>query len=673
MHFFGIHMEDRKTVFKILTGIFILGLLAGVRLYTKGDLNAVTGPLLLANHLYDLALVSGLFIICAGVGKSVLARLGFQFSRALEELVFSIPIGFGVISTSLLLAGFLTGVSAATFGLVFGLWLIFFQKEIRGIPSLMTLGFNDLKENCSYLSLAILGGVFLFMVSQALLPPLDWDSLMYHLEVPNQFLKAGRIFLPDDNFHTAFVQLIHMMYLALLAAGSVSGPALVSSFFLLGLSLAVYEFSVQFFDHKTANGSISLFWGTTLLILTAITPRVDVTLAYFLFLAHFALIIVLSDPSRPGFYFLSAVLLGFAFGVKYNAGLYGLALGPVICWAAYSCFSTLRSSVRNVFLFLLVVIATTLPWTMKNWWLFQAPFFPYFTQMRVEPWLTPLLNGQEVASLVGPIEIYSQMGPSFNLFDLITGPGRLNIEGEGRFYFLNPIFLLLPLWIFFLKTRICNLLLVPSILYGVLVYFMSPYVNSRYLSPAVVPLTLVTVFIFARLLARLSSKWTARAIFLAILLLSLFPSARMMYVWTLRTQSLGYLTGFHSGRENLFRRDPSHLNVTSFVNRHLSKENRVLMVGDSRAYYFEVPTIQDILISNWPRLSRKVEKGGCGILQTVGISHVLFNRGTLIYYIRRGLDPKKYLQLPSFFHFAKQCLTPIYRRYGQTVYQAKFR
>ena len=54
---------------------------------------------------------------------------------------------------------------------------------------------------------------------------------MYHLRVPAQFLEAGRIYLLEDNLHVTYVQLVHMLYLPLLAYGSTSGPALLRPFF----------------------------------------------------------------------------------------------------------------------------------------------------------------------------------------------------------------------------------------------------------------------------------------------------------------------------------------------------------------------------------------------------------------------------------------------------------
>ena len=121
-----------------------------------------------------------------------------------------------------------------------------------------------------------------------------------------------------------------MLYLPLLALGSSAGPALLSAFIAVLLGLAVFAFTARFLGDRTASLSLALLWGTTTLLLVAITPRLDVTLAFYLFLAHYALMLALSSSSSRAPLYLSAVLLGAAIGIKYNALPYILGLAPRI-------------------------------------------------------------------------------------------------------------------------------------------------------------------------------------------------------------------------------------------------------------------------------------------------------------------------------------------------------
>src|SRR3990170_4171559 len=47
---------------------------------------------------------------------------------------------------------------------------------------------------------------------QALAPPLAWDALVYHLELPRQYLSAGRIVFVESNLFVGFPQLAEMLY-----------------------------------------------------------------------------------------------------------------------------------------------------------------------------------------------------------------------------------------------------------------------------------------------------------------------------------------------------------------------------------------------------------------------------------------------------------------------------
>ena len=127
------------------------------------------------------------------------------------------------------------------------------------------------------LTAAVVAAVAVFLLVMAVAPPVDWDAQMYHLTIPNRFLERGSIYLPEDNLHTAFVGLIHMLYVPLLAAGSTSGPAILSALVALLVGLAVFSLAARFFDGPSASLSLALLWGTTTILLVAITRRVSVS------------------------------------------------------------------------------------------------------------------------------------------------------------------------------------------------------------------------------------------------------------------------------------------------------------------------------------------------------------------------------------------------------------
>ena len=74
---------------------------------------------------------------------------------------------------------------------------------------------------------------------QALAPPLKWDSLAYHLELPQRYIEAGRIAYLSDNLFVGFPQLAEMIFTWATALGSGSTAAtagwIISVIAILGL------------------------------------------------------------------------------------------------------------------------------------------------------------------------------------------------------------------------------------------------------------------------------------------------------------------------------------------------------------------------------------------------------------------------------------------------------
>ncbi|MFX0201987.1 MAG: hypothetical protein ACFFCW_38235, partial [Candidatus Hodarchaeota archaeon] len=297
------------------------------------------GPLLFLKHLFELAAVLALFAICAAIGRLVLSRIGILLKQPIEALVFSISVGSGIIGTLVLLLGLAGGLQKLSLGILFLLLALVACKELNAVSRLTVRALVCIRESGGgwvtlVLCLTSLAAAAFFLIILASAPPVDWDSLKYHLRVPSQFLEEGRIYLPEDNLHVSRVGLAHMLYLPLLALGSSAGPALVNAFLALLLGMSVFSLATRFFGHQTASLSLTLLWGTTTILLVAISPRVDVTLGFFVFLAHYALLIALSSESNMKFLYLGAILLGFAVGIKYLALLYVIGLAPLVIWVA---------------------------------------------------------------------------------------------------------------------------------------------------------------------------------------------------------------------------------------------------------------------------------------------------------------------------------------------------
>src|SRR6266480_937055 len=207
-----------------VAGLVAIGglLLAHLALANQGG--GYTGVLLILDHLFSAALVLGLFAIAAGVGGRILKAGGLRLERPLEALLFGTTAGLGTLATAIFVVGWWSVRPVVLLAVLLGAAFIG-RNELRELPRLVQDVLACLRARADRLSLSVFVGIALVVITGALTPPTDWDALMYHLRVPQQFLERGSIYLTEDNAHWAFVSLPHMLYLPLLALGAPDPPA----------------------------------------------------------------------------------------------------------------------------------------------------------------------------------------------------------------------------------------------------------------------------------------------------------------------------------------------------------------------------------------------------------------------------------------------------------------
>ena len=546
-------------------------------------------------------------------------------------------------------------------GFVLLFLILLCRKSIKKVLILVKDAGVYIIDKCDLLSILIVCIVSLFLLVLSSAPPIDWDTLVYHVQGPALFLKAHKIFLPDDNLNICGVQLIHMLYIPLLAFGNASAPGILSALLGLVLGLAVFEFSNRFLNNFVANYSLSLIWASTVILIVLITPRIDVSVALFCFLAHYLLI--KSHAQRPWsvYFYLSAILLGCAFGVKYNAGFYILALIPLILWIAYRNSSNHLNFIRAVFIFSLLLFCAISPWLLKNWILLKSPLYPFITGRQNPAWIKDLVK----PLLTTDPQIYQaslQIPAFFNLKDFFFNPGQLTIEPEGIFYFANLLFLLLPLSIFCFNNLTIFWLVLPSTFFIVGLNIFWPHSNLRYLIPAIPPLTIVAMYVIWDFGARKIKGKLNNYLLIVVSFFILLPNiGRFFLLWPSNRPALEHFIGMRSWQSYLnnhpMKVASTYADITAYINHNLREKDKVLFMFEGRGYYCEIPVIQDPDGTNWALLSENVADPE--VMRAAGITYILTNFANFNYVVNRGIDPRSF-HWDKFLSFADQYLEPVY-------------
>ncbi len=669
----------------LLTGTVIL---VGAHISAAGNPD-LAGPLLVLDHLFNLALVTILLGLCLGVGLVLLARLSPRTEPPLDRCVFGVGLGAGVVSTLILLLG----LAGLLYPWLLGAMLLglawFARGQLATLPNLSRAAVRQLAGSGGHTGLraAAVGLTILavtFLVAISLTPPVDWDSLLLHLRVPSQFLLEHRIHVPQDNLPSGFAAMAHMLYVPLLAAGSESGPAILSAALALMLSFTVVALCQRFFDDGIAYLSIIGLWGCSLVLMVAVTPRVDVTLAFYALLTHYALLKALPtgdsdsdgvDEERwRGSFLVAAIAAALMVSVKYHGFVYAVALAPLVLVASGGSTADAGVRTRRIVVFVAITAAVALPWIAKNLALFDAPFFPMFASPRLPPWLATLYGSPDFPFAGRPAfsGLVWELSEPFNLRDFFLAPHRLTIENEAVFYFSTPLLALLPLSALYLRHRIIAWLLLPAVAYAGIVLMYSSRTNLRYLIPAIVVLTIVSAAASSMALHRLFPDKRARHLMLGMLLvpLSFLPTGFTLYVWASRSAAVTHLVGVTSPHEFGLTRPFENLllEVARDVGEILPDGSRLLLLFEPRGYHFGPDAWQDSQMSHWPLISLAPADSGC--LEESGLTHVLLNMNPLVYRLDNSVDPSVF-EWQTFPDFADSCLRALYSNRGYTLFEIR--
>lgn len=658
--------EAPSRLLRTVLPLLVVGglLLAHLEMLNRGP--GYAGPLLLLDHLFDLMLAVGAMGLFVASGRRFLRQVGLEPAHPADVLLYAAAVGPGLWGLLFLILGFSGALSGLSLAIAVLVGAVLVRDDLSALPALVGRVASGIWKGVGRAWLLVLGSLVLVLVALFLFlhgsaPPGDWDSLMYHLQVPSEWLASGGIHLPEGNLHAAFVSLLQLLYLPFLAVGSEAGPALLNGIFALLLALTVYRLGEQLFDVETGFFSSVLLWTATGLLFVAITARVDTTLAFFLLLGQGAVALALVDRKDSRDHLIRAALvLGLAAGAKYHALAYTAAVAPVGAWALWKAAGAGRDRVRLFAILSGVFLVAMGPWALKNWVLLGDPLYPFLGGRVLPSWLADLYGTSDAITATG-LEAAGVLGEArqgFDLFDLFWAPERLTVEPEAVHYHLSPLLLfLLPLGVLHWKRSGVLLLAGPALLYGVGVVIGLGTINLRYLFPAIAPLTLVTTFFAVDGLGRLASPRARRIVLAVASVLLLIPTARSMYEWTRQFPVVRQALGGMSRQAYLEEGYGFYAGLAGTVNSEVPREGKVLLIWEARGFYLAPAVLPDNVLTNWPLLSPYVEETG-GCLEDTGITHVMASTSAARYYESRGADPVR-LDLDGFASFADRCLKPV--------------
>jgi hypothetical protein len=628
-------------------------------------IDARTGLLVALGHLLAVLLALALLVTWVALGARLRRALGAGDAPAADaagtplDAMWRWPVdatvGGGMIAMVMLALGTAGALRPlVVLGVTIGAGIAVRGEWAAAVRELVIIGRGWFRGPLVELvprSLALL--LVIALLAAAAAPPTEWDSLMYHLPIPLWMLETGRIAVPPDSFHVALVAASHMATLPLLAARIMEGPALMQVLQLALLMAATIALAREAGLGKARGWlAVAIVLGCPVFVLVAMTARVDVALALGCVVAN----LVMFRAYRlgaPREVLLASVLVGIAIAIKPHAGAYAIALAP-LGWRAAGGW---RVALRGVAIAALIAA----PWYIKNQFLVGAPLYPQGAPGWFEPWLAEIF-GSRVPPAGFDLSVTQALGQSrqaFNLLDAFFAPGRLTIEGEGAFYALSPLLLLLPLAVLAWRRQRGALVIgLVGLAYAALVIVPFGRINLRYLMPAIPALAVATVAGLDLVAARLSVD-ARRLAAVAVVLAALWPlgsalGSRLGGEAILLRHAVGLMSEQETWRRHPDGTARSFLPVIENVRQLVPEDGRVLMLWEARTLPFGREMLADVVLSNWSSLAQSPALDAC--LAGTGITHILAGSGSLNYYLMRGAEQKAF-HLDRFGAFRERCLT----------------
>lgn len=517
--------------------------------------------------------------------------------------LFSLSFGLGILALLTVVIGLISGFYKTYFLLMYWMLLVCSYVIWRRTSNFNLSASSDCVKNkgkparlfsgTQELLIILPGILMLGYFHSALLPPVAYDVLEYHLAAPAEFIRSHSFTIYPRLFYVHLPLNMEMLYtLGMFFENAVDAlsPKLINFGFLLLLVLGVY-FAIR--ESGLASGWAVL--GTILLLVNNIILRSardafnDLAVSLWVSMALSAWYFWIKQPEKNYVWlFFAGIFMGLGIGVKYPVIYlylipFLLVLLPVSIRIALDKYrperfhsslpgiSITKEFIKIYLLFLAGVVLAFLPWAVKNWLINHNPVYPFLSILFAAP-------NWSLAQEKFYLNTFKPVTP----WQVEYWQGVLRRTGSiGILYILPPLLaFVLPADNIFKRWRIKVL-----VLFSILAYLIwNLWANSadRYLSGIVPLLVVITIYVISQLKQRLSVGRIIAALFcLAIALQSvnLFIQHSFFSGWR--------FAFIPEGRKEFRKLVLGELdNAITYVNEKVPKTGKVMLIYEARPYYF---------------------------------------------------------------------------------------
>lgn len=338
----------------------------------------------LSGYMHAGAVTLVIFLAALGVGRGFLHALHIR-EHPVTALWLAATSGLGLLSVGTLLLG----VAGLLYPVVFALLLlplaaygliVLFRSDwwSTGRGWLRWENQSPLFRICAtLLLLASTSTVVWILLTHALMPPHEWDEIIYHLTLPRLFIEAHHISYIPHICLSLWPMNNEMLFAIALLFGSDIAPHLLMLGMTLLIAVGLLITARRHFDDRVGIVAVALFLSIPLVQRLAGTGLIDVAMGLYTLAALFAFS-RWQQTHYQAWLVLCGVLAGFVAGSKLSGAAIPLLLGILVV------IETLRRRpvrfsrlVLNGITFGLVCLTVVGPWYVRSYLAASNPVWPF--------------------------------------------------------------------------------------------------------------------------------------------------------------------------------------------------------------------------------------------------------------------------------------------------------
>ncbi len=610
-----------------------------------------------------------IFVLAYGAGRSVWkSRVDLP---ALDTVLFQTGLGLALLLAALFLSGTL------------GCWS---PSVLRPSLIILTIGIAWLNRDLAcqlnkpmlkksvankilWIALVILAIPSILTV---LAPEIFYDSLVYHLALPKQWLLHGGFLATPSVCYAGIPFNTELWYGLAMAIGDSSSAKAIHFLFGTGSVALLYVLGRRYGAPRGGLLAGLIFLSSPVVALEWVKTAVELSSTFFELLALYAMLLSFefADPGMEKRWIaLSALFLGVCLGTKYTIWIALPIFMAVMFWERFQK-DALPALIRKEFILAAAAFAAVLPWLVRNAVFYHNPFYPFFNSifLRSAPLLPNTAGLRADAWQRSPGDFMTWKGMGSYLLEL----WNVSINGKTDADFIGPMFLLFLPWLFLIRwpDRL------KPVFYIFILQWLAMTFSSRLIRFTIPALALLALMIGVVLSGapRHFRRWSY-LIFGGAILFNFCNSTLILFSlesWKVAAGQVSagdYLSHSHSSYPT------PYYPAADFINTHAPKSADVMVLGDARGFYLNRPFLTASIFDAHPLITWANESADEAELYkhflAHGYTYLLFNAAEayrLHTFSINSLDKHGWAVLEAFW---QKHLLPVYQDVNQ--YGSDFR